>query len=447
MTYLLIIFIILILPLLTILLFKILPFLTAKPTISADYLTEYNTITKPSNYDPNENAAPYYQKAFEALVDIPEDIKEFAQAWPGDMNEVELNVRQTWLSSNSDSLRYLKEASQKPYCWIQRQSADNAIFNIEVFELSKLRGATWCLSLQAKLSAYQGSVDQAFDHVLDLHKIGSHCSGPVTLVEQLVGVAICQIAFDSAYQILGRIDMNSDIMEIFQIKIEQQLQQAKPLNFSIGEDIYSLDSAQRMFTDDGNGDGQLIPSKLYKLKKESPLLPSTCYARAIMICLNHPGRRETIQLHQKIYKNLDALVEQTPWQLRQQGTSYDDQIQKMTEGNYLLTNATASMGTICEIYQRKNTSAEALLATLAILRHKADTGSCPARLQDLLALGYLKDLPIDPYSGQPLVYKTTGEDFTLYSIGANFTDNGGVPSEWGEGEEGGDQVFWPVERY
>lgn len=105
------------------------------------------------------------------------------------------------------------------------------------------------------------------------------------------------------------------------------------------------------------------------------------------------------------------------------------------------------MGTICEIYQRKNTSAEALLATLAILRHKADTGSCPARLQDLLALGYLKDLPIDPYSGQPLVYKTTGEDFTLYSIGANFTDNGGVPSEWGEGEEGGDQVFWPVERY
>ena len=165
MAYLLIIFVVLILTPLILLLLKILPLLTAKPTISVDYIAEYNKLTKPPNYNSNDNAAPYYQKALEALVDIPEDIKEFVQAWPGDMNETELNVLQTWLSSNSDSLRYLKEASRKPYCWFQRQSADKAIFDIEPFELSKLGGAIWCFSLEAKLSAYQGNIDRAFDHV------------------------------------------------------------------------------------------------------------------------------------------------------------------------------------------------------------------------------------------------------------------------------------------
>jgi hypothetical protein len=429
------------------LLLKILPLLTAKPTISVDYLAEYNKVTKPLDYDPNQNAAPYYDKAFEAFIEFPEAVEELRQAWPGDMNETELNTLKNWLSSNSEALAHLKQAAQQPYCWIERKSTGNEIFNIEIPEISNIRNVVWCLCSQAKLHALEGKVEQAFEQVIELYKMGSHYSGPITLVEQLVGIAICQLSFNAAYQILDRIDVNSDIMDIFQTKLEQQLQQAKSLNFSIGENIYSLDSGQRMFTDDGSGDGQLIPSKLYKLKKESPLTPSICYAKAIMICLNHPGRRETIQLQQKIYKNLDTLVKQTPWQLRQQGTSYDDQIQKMTEGNYLLADATASMGRLCEIYQRKKTSGEALIATLALLRYKIDNGIYHSSLQELVASGYLKNIPADPYSGKPLIYKPIGDNFTLYSVGADFNDNDGIPSNWGEDEEGGDQVFWPVERY
>jgi len=443
MTYLLIIFIILILPPLTLLLLKILPLLTAKPTISVDYLTEYNTITKPPNYDPNENAAPYYQKAFEAFVDIPEDIKELQQAWPGDMNEVELKMLQTWLSSNSDSLRYLKEASQKPYCWFQR----NAIFDIEAFELSKLRGAIWCLSLQAKLSAYQGSIDQAFDQVLDLHKIGSHYSGPVTLVEQLIGIAICQIAFNATYQILDRTDVNPEMLAVLQSQFEQQLKDAKKLNFSVGEEIYDYDAIQRSFTDDGNGDGRLIPGKIYKIRKDSPLKRSIFYIEAILICLNHPGRQETLQLHKELHRCLHGLLDQTPWQLLQEGKSYENEIKKLTKGNFFVGDSAGSLAKVCEIWRKNKTSGEALITILAVLRYKADTDLYPFALQELVESGYIKYVPIDPYSGKSLIYKPIGDNFTLYSVGADFKDNGGVPSDWGEDEEGGDQVFWPVERY
>ncbi|MHC4363546.1 MAG: hypothetical protein ACYSTZ_12020, partial [Planctomycetota bacterium] len=87
-----------------------------------------------------------------------------------------------------------------------------------------------------------------------------------------------------------------------------------------------------------------------------------------------------------------------------------------------------------------------LLTVLAILRYSVDKGRLPHRLEHLVTTKYLEELPMDPYSDRPLVYKRLGDDFTLYSLAADFDDDGGVRSHWGMGEEGGDMVFWPVER-
>jgi hypothetical protein len=46
-----------------------------------------------------------------------------------------------------------------------------------------------------------------------------------------------------------------------------------------------------------------------------------------------------------------------------------------------------------------------------------------------------------------VIYKSTEKSFILYSLGADYDDDGGTPSKWGEDEKGGDQVFWPVEDY
>ena len=85
------------------LILKILPLLTAKPTIKVNYLAEYNKVTKPANYDPNQNAAPYYRKAFEILTDLPEVIKDNWKDWPADMDNERLNVLKPWLASNSQA--------------------------------------------------------------------------------------------------------------------------------------------------------------------------------------------------------------------------------------------------------------------------------------------------------------------------------------------------------
>ena len=83
-----------------------------------------------------------------------------------------------------------------------------------------------------------------------------------------------------------------------------------------------------------------------------------------------------------------------------------------------------------------------------------ENGGYPENLEELLNKGYIKKLPIDPYSDKPMVYQNTGTDFKLYSVGENFVDNGGEPvfyngsnklQKWGNvTDKGGDAVFWPA---
>ncbi len=69
-------------------------------------------------------------------------------------------------------------------------------------------------------------------------------------------------------------------------------------------------------------------------------------------------------------------------------------------------------------------------------------GRLPESLRMLVENGLLPNVPIDPYSGAPLIYKIRGDGFKLYSVGDDFVDDGGVPCEWND--ESGDHVFWPV---
>jgi hypothetical protein len=87
----------------------------------------------------------------------------------------------------------------------------------------------------------------------------------------------------------------------------------------------------------------------------------------------------------------------------------------------------------------------ALIATTAILRYKAEKGHLPKDLQTLVTDGFLDKLPMDPFSNGPLVYKPANDNFILYSVAQDFNDNGGKHDpKWAE-KVNGDYVFWPVQ--
>ena len=85
---------------------------------------------------------------------------------------------------------------------------------------------------------------------------------------------------------------------------------------------------------------------------------------------------------------------------------------------------------------------------LALMRYEKENGEFPISLNELVEQGYLDSIPIDPFSGKPLVYKKTGDDFILYSFGEDFKDDGGEIFKDDRGRlrtwaNTGDWVLWP----
>jgi len=101
---------------------------------------------------------------------------------------------------------------------------------------------------------------------------------------------------------------------------------------------------------------------------------------------------------------------------------------------------------VSEMSSRCRAERGALITTPALLQYKNDKGGFPADLEELVSAGYRSELPMDPYSQWPLVYRRVEGNFVLYSVGADFKDNGGKHDpKWGEKVQGGDFVFWPVQ--
>jgi hypothetical protein len=426
------------------LLIIVIPLLTAKPTITVDYVSEYNRITQPANYDPNENAAFDYEKAYEAFVEMPEVIKENKRLWPGDLKDNELDTLRNWIASNSETLCHLQEAIGKPYYWIERNSQDGTFRGMDCPELPVFRDCAELVLLQGKLKAYEGDVEGGLETILDSHKIGLHLSNKVLLVEHLVGMAACNKAFRAAFLILDRTEVEAETLANFQGQLEEPLEQIERLNFINGERIYFLDAVQRVFSDNGKGDGKLIPAKLVKYQKEWG--DSISLLKAILICMNHPGRGETLELSEKLYKEAGEVLNETPWELHQREMSYYEHLGEIIKNNYLLSYSPPAFGLALELCLRGKALGEALETVVALLRHKADIGKFPESLEELVRGNYISKLPIDPYGPSTLVYRRTNGNFTLYSRGVDFEDDGGTYSNWGKYGGGGDQVFWPVEE-
>jgi hypothetical protein len=411
--------------------------------VKINYLAKYNEISKPAGYDPNNNAAPYYQKAFDLIAVIPDNIKkDLVQKWPGDMNDVELENVEDLIKSNSQIIEFLTEASQRPYYWVERKATDNNLLEIMLPDLKKFRFCVQLLALQAKLTAYQGQTESALELISASYKMGTHFGQRKTLIEQLVGIGCSAAALNTGLQILDKTEISPQLLEKFQHQIEELSHARNPVIDFTAERMMFYDQVQRNFTDNGQGDGHVYGATFL----ENP--------RRYVYRLFEPEqsqwtkitRKETIELANKMYDYFNWASGKLPAELHREHKDPDKIAAEMVKGNYLLEILAPAWGQIIKTSYRLQAHTNGLLTTVALLRYKADKGEYPQRLDELAAAGYLNELPRDPFSGSPLIYKPVNSDFILYSFAEDFDDdNGSHDPKWAS-DGNGDYVFWPVER-
>ncbi len=417
---------------LALLVLKIVLFLTAMPKITVDYVAEYNEIARPQNVNPDDNAAPYYQKAFDLFYEMPYELRKPYINWPTDFNDAEQALLEKWLISNAPAFEYFREALNKPYYWLERRAwQGNKMTGIMLPELSQLCKLTRALIWNAKLNAVKGQYQSAFENVLDCYRASHHkCRPRLLLMEQHVGLCIKQDVVESVLVILDKSEVESEALKFFQNALQTEVDNNAYVPSIQTEKYFLYDSLQLTFVDNGKGTGRLAWNVgwFYKLRSTWSNLK-----HRLRNCFAGPTRNEIVQQTEKVLAISNQVMPQTPWQVRNEGYSYFREIDNINNSNFFLQIFGINPKGAFRLYHETRAQTEALITVLAILRFKADNHRFPEILDELVSTGYLEFIPVDPYNGRPLAYKPAEDKFQLYSVGVDFSDAGGViywPTQW-----------------
>jgi hypothetical protein len=454
-------------------------FFVGTPSVKVDYVAWFSEQVKQGR-DESLNAKPYVDEAAKLAGKEPyvyQLLGDDHARWPGDMNDVQRQAVAKLLEKDAAAFDALGEGVTKPYYWTDYRPraagraepspngsissgspgtsvrggsalmAGNLLipgaYDAVSATLPNYRRLVRGLALRARWRAWQGDTTGACADSLSLQRVGWHLEGQGLVMEQLVGVAIEAMAHDTILTILDRAEVPANLLQCMQEEIQGQVRKQETVITLTSERIFWYDYIQRTFTDDGKGDGRPLRGAL-------PLVAGGWRdgLRGV-VTFSCPGRRETMRIVDAFYDEIELMLKEMPWQAGQSDKA--DRLRAVVADSFLLGLMADSQARLAHQVWRVKAGRAALVTTLAVWRYKKDDGAYPDGLDALIAEGYLGEMPIDPYSGQPFSYRKTADGFLLYSWGENLTDDGGRRSTGRDGKPrqwapNGDWVFWPVMR-
>ncbi|MHC4336827.1 MAG: hypothetical protein ACYSTG_02615 [Planctomycetota bacterium] len=363
-----------------------------------------------------------------------------------------------WIADQKEALDLVVAGAQKPHYWRKYANKQNTTEMMAVLlpNLSKYRALANALGWRARLSAEQGRYEDAFNDLKSCYRLGQHIKGDNTfLIEQLVGMSFEALATQSLRDILSEYEIDSIVLTKLQKDLEQMVAGEDFIVSFETEKLFVYDVIQRCFTEGRFGGGHICLGELSRLEDLGMInsgdfsIFEKFWAELPHILFTHPNKQETREMAERYYAFWKKMARKSPASTRSEGIDLKSQSSEIIKGNILLEILAPRFGRVIEISYHKRTEFRALVTIIGLLRYKSDKGCYPENLQELMTAGYLNELPMDPWSDRPLVYKKTDDDFTLYSVGEDFEDDGGEVIRDYDGrvrmwEGEGDAVFWPV---
>ena len=425
-------------------------FEVGSPNVAVDYSQWLNELVRQGR-DENLNAKPYYDKAMELALELPESL-EAASDYKGSIDDVDSVELEKYLDEMKPAFDALREGAEKPYYWpdysIKEKVTRHSEFQARIIE-SQLESLSKIKQLAQSLRYYQipwdvrnGNVEGALEDSNVLREFGSHFIGKGLLIEQLVGIAVEAMGMANIEKILFEHDVDTDILKWLQIEIEKDYVGRSFVFDHEMEKGFWLDWIQRGFTDDGNGNGRVLREGLPLVIKDNKGMLSGFFFGT------YPDRREVTESIESFFDECNKKYSIAPWKLQGDEEEIIESAGFSSTSSFLNQSFLVSYK-VNQLGWRYVCERNALVAICGVLRYKQENGHIPASLEELVEAGFLSELPFDPFSGNSLIYRPEGDSFILYSFGLDLKDNGGVvstkngkPFKW-HGTDG-DAVFWPV---
>jgi len=413
------------------------------------------------SWQTNNQIPPNFLEAVSVAV-LREGMKRYKESpenGRSPLTDTECEYISPWIKQNEAAWREFAAGALKPYCYKAYQydlnSRDDWSIGFGVHQM--LRKLAWLGIWRSRINMKQGQIQQGIEDCLTVARAGSHWQGKGRINQQFSGRSMSGLALREILHIAATENLPATDLK----QLQQQLLRIYPegyphINIET-ERLVFLDTVQRVFTDDEFGGGHLIPDRYMAIFEAWTYDDSEARMFALPLTtigsMFHARRDETICKGNEICDHYNQMSKMTPYEKYANGISDDEIFLSLPFQRYFLIHRTIRSAYPTSEYMYLGEALyQATIVTLALKRWRLEKNEYPETLSELIAAGYLDELPMDPYSDKPLVYKKKNDDFILYSVGPNFTDddgevamNRGEPVKLGT-PEAGDVIFWPVNK-
>jgi len=408
-------------------------------TITRNFAAELNeAYTKP---DANDPAWPHYLRAYAMIYPEPPAIQDMRNHPARD--EAVARFRE-WLKANPGFREAALAAAAREEIGFRLQShSDPAflaihgeppntappdhnplLFAVPLDHARAIRPVARVLEFHAGIAAADGEFDAFVENMTAMVVMSEHANKPPTHLNQLIRFSILG---NMGLRIIRTVhahgaSMPSRTLDALDTLLASIKSETLLYDHRVERMLFD-DFMQRMFTDDGQGDGQLTADGL-----TIAMLNQDWSITDPIVAVFMTTRADTVAAYDRITNPAMARAAKPIYQWQP-----DDQASTTATGNNtgnivadsLFDHVLPVFSATLLVPDRVIMSIEGARTVIALERHRRAHGRYPGTLAELLP-EFLDALPIDRATGEPLVYRLTDAGPLLYSVGLNYTDNGGT---------------------
>lgn len=430
--------------------------IVGKPTITVDYLAELNQnavghpageVAWPRLRDELNTLRPEFKTA--ALYTAEEEPIPGNKPWP--------EVR-AWLQGHQAQLTRIRAAAALPHFgFIARHPLaaeeaalwndvdqtpvvpfvgdwTNSLYGVQLLYLGDMRNMAKALAADMWLAAETGDRARVVADAETLLNFNRHLRELPVFINDLVGMAIFSLLQDRLFWVLEEhpdLLTASDLAQLAHLfaAVDDEDLRARPES----ERLAFYDAVQRMYTDDGTGDGHLTYTGMAFFSSLVSLTEVSFADRSESIALPMVtmDRRDILQEYDRCMQLMSTRARTPLWD-QDSIESVDNQLGAWTASRWmrarmlpivLLLPAVerASVNGQLTMFRR-----DATMALLAVQAYRRANGRYPQSLEDVVPR-FLPKMPRDAFGGGPIGYHLANGKPVLYSHGADYDDDGGRP--------------------
>lgn len=408
---------------------------TPDPADPADYIAWMNRLV----VGKGSAAAPFLKSASEQLLDWEAVSSIWRDALKGDSEALNSPELRKWLSSNENAIADFRMAAMQPNPGLRyKYGSEPPMIGMVLPQLSNLRLLARAAVLQGNVLAEVGQHDEAASVYLDAATVGSQIGRGATLIESLVGVAVQQMAYEAMLRQAAQAPVGYDPDLVAAGMAETALELRPFPELVQSEQAMVLDALQYIFEYDADEEiYRANPDRVSLLIDESGSGADTDPAEAAEE-FTRLGFENMVGEIREYYKTMTAIAQLSYPDAR----TYMNELERVTtrdDFNPLMRMLLPSFEGYAQVRARSESTRNGTELALNLLAYRKEHGELPESLHVFSDESYV----IDPLTNQRFVYRRDGENFTLYSLGLDNEDDGGVHNPKAEEE---DYVIWPPQE-